>query len=221
MARHLVIVALALLATGCGGPRQLTLAGDPDGVLVELSVTLGRNFVRDLKNRGPGGPQVVVYERLGPAFYRPYPYRYGPYHRGHYHYAPGYYDPYWDGGVWVSGPAPTTVHLLAGDGPAEARLFRAELDYGENRLFVPVKPGRKVVLTVQAYGGLDGWEEVGSFTADNRPGQVVVLDLKEHPARIGVQDPPAPPPPGAPPVPPPPPPASPPPPALPPSAAAP
>lgn len=192
----LFLVLVAALAGCGGGPRQL--AGDADGVLVELTVTLSRNFVRDLKNRGPGGPEVVVYEHFGSGFYSPYPYGY----RGRRYYSRGYYgDPFWSSGVWVSGPAPTTVHLLAGDGPAEGRLFRTELDYGDNRLIVPVKPGRKVVLTVQAYGGLDGWEEVGSFTADNRPGQVVVLDLKEHPARVGVQDPPAPPmpppPPGA------------------------
>ncbi len=199
MRNGILFVVLAVLIAGCGGPRRL--AGDSDGVLVELSVTLSRNFVRDLKNRGPGGPDVVVYERFGPTFYHPYPYWHGG--PGYYHSPPGYYgDPFWGGGVWVSGPAPTTVNLLAGDGPAEGRLFRAELRYGDNRFIVPVKPGRKVVFTIQAYGGLDGWEEVGGFTADNRPGQVVVLDLKEHPPRIGVQDPPAPPPPGAPPVPP-------------------
>ena len=194
MRTGLVFVILAAALVGCGGPRQLS--GDADGVPVELTVTLSRNFVRDLKNRGPGGPEVMVYEHFGPTFYHSYHHGYRhPYH-GH-----GYYgDPFWSGGMWVSSPAPTTVNLLAGDGPAEGRLFRTELDYGTNHLIVPVKPGRKVVLTIQAYGGLDGWEEVGSFTADNRPGQVVVLDLKEHPPRVGVQDPPPPPPPNAPPV---------------------
>ena len=192
MRMGLLQIVLAVALAGCGGPRRL--AGDADGVLVELTVTLNRQFVRDLKNRGPGGPQFVVYERFGPTFYHPYPY-------GYRRYPPGYYgDPFWGGGVWVSGPAPTTVHLLAGDGPAEGRLFRTHLDYGENRLIVPVKSGRKVVLTVQAYGGLEGWEEVGTFTADNRSGQLVVIDLKEHPPRVGVQDPPAPPPPVAPPA---------------------
>lgn len=192
----LVLAGMALVLAGCGEPRQL--AGEAGGVPVELTVTLSRNFVRDLKNRSPNAPEVVVYERFGAGFYHPHPY----WHRGHrhYHHHGFYSDPFWSTGVYVSGPASTTVHLLGGDGPAEGRLFRTELDYGSNRLVVPVKPGRKVVLTVQAYGGLAGWEEVGSFTADDRPGQHVTIDLMEHPPRIGVQDPPPPPPPAAPPA---------------------
>jgi hypothetical protein len=46
-----------------------------------------------------------------------------------------------------------------------------------------------VTLTVQAYGGHEGWEAVGSFTAANTPGQVVKLDLKEHAPQLRVINP--------------------------------
>jgi hypothetical protein len=195
-ARVWLLAGAAALA-GCGGPRQI--AGDPGGVPVAFEVTLSRQFVRDLKNRGPGGREdVVVYQHYGAEWYGT-PYYYGRDRRGRLY---PIYDPFWSTGVYVAGPAPTRVHLLAGDGPGQARTFRVELDYGTNSFDVPITPGRKVTLTVQAYGGLDGWEEVGSFTADNRPGQRVVLDLREHAPRITVSDPPPPPPPQQPPPPP-------------------
>lgn len=195
------LLACAAVLTGCGEPREpRQVAGDAGGVPVAFEVTLSRQFVRDLKNRGPSvRDDTVVFHHYSAGWYG------SPYYvrdsRGH--LRPVYrdpYDPYWSTGVWATGPSPTRVHLLAGDGPGQGRTFRVELDYDTNRFEVPITPGRKVTLTVQAYGGLDGWEDVGTFTADNRPGQRVMLDLTEHAPRISVSDPPPPAPPSSPPA---------------------
>jgi hypothetical protein len=176
-----------LVLAGCGGPYQRTARGDADGVPVRLEVEITADFVRDLRHRGPTGREVVVYNH---GFYSAWWGGWG-YHP-HRHCPPGYryrYDPFWYSDVYWTGPAPTAVYLLAGDGPGQARLMRTELNYGLNLIDVPVRPGRQVTLTVQAYGGHEGWEEVGRFTAADRPGQVVKLDLKEHAPLMRITNP--------------------------------
>lgn len=183
----LLIVAATLAVVGCGGPYHRTAKGDTDGVPVRLEVEISRDFVRDLNNRGPGGREVVVYNQ---GFYTGWWGGYG-YH-GHGYCPPGYryaYDPFWYSNVYWTGPAPTAVYLLGGDGPGQARLLRTELDYGTNLIDVFMRPGRAVTLTVQAYGGHEGWEAVGTFTAADKPGQVVRLDLKEHAPLLRVTNP--------------------------------
>jgi hypothetical protein len=182
----LLIAAAVLGLCGCGGPYHRQAAGDPGGVPLRLEVELSRTYVRDLRNRGPGGRETVVYHH---GFHHDHWGYYGP---GYRHRYPGIryrYDPYWSTEFYSTGPAPTSVHLLGGDGPGQARLFRTELDYGTNLIDVPVRAGRQVTLTIQAYGGYEGWEEIGSFTAADRPGQRVSIDLKEHPPRMTVTDP--------------------------------
>jgi hypothetical protein len=184
----LLIATLALVLAGCGGPYHRTARGDSDGVPVRIEVEISRQFVRDLPNRGPGGREYVVYNH---GLYSGWWGGYG--HPGYYGYRPpGYryrYDPFWYSDVYWTGPAPTAVYLLGGDGPGQARLLRTELDYGVNLIDVPVRPGRTVTLTVQAYGGHEGWETIGSFTAADRPGQVVRLDLTEHAPIMRITDP--------------------------------
>jgi hypothetical protein len=46
-----------------------------------------------------------------------------------------------------------------------------------------------VTLTLQAYGGYEGWETVGTFTAADKPGQRVVIDLKEHAPQMRIINP--------------------------------
>lgn len=182
-----MIAALALVLAGCGGPYHRTAKGDADGVPVRLEVEISRDFVRDLRNRGPGGREVVVYNH---GFYTGWWGGYG--YPGYGTCPPGYryhYDPFWHSSVYWTGPAPTSVYLLGGDGPSQARLLRTELDYGVNLIDVAVRPGRTVTLTVQAYGGDEGWEVVGTFTAADKPGQVVKLDLKEHAPLMRVTNP--------------------------------
>jgi len=183
----LLISAVAFALGGCGGPYHRTARGDADGVPVRLEVEISRDFVRDLSNRGPGGREVVVYNH---GFYTGWWGGYG-YH-GHGHCPPGYryrYDPFWYSDVYWTGPAPTAVYLLGGDGPGQARLLRTELDYGTNLIDVAVRPGRAVTLTVQAYGGHEGWEAIGTFIAADKAGQVVKLDLKEHAPHLRVINP--------------------------------
>ncbi len=187
-----MLLVAAFLVVGCGEPR---VVGEAGGVPVQLTVEISRVFARELKNRGPGGETTVyVADGFAPGWGPPY------WYHGHYWTTPPdpFWDPFWAGGA-IAGPPPTTAWLLAGDGPGEARLFRAELDWGRNDFIVLAKPGRVVTFTVQAYGGSNGWEVVGSFTADDRPGQRVHLDLLEHAPRIEVVDPPPPPPPALPP----------------------
>lgn len=182
-----LILAVTLALVGCGGPYHRTARGDAGGVPVRLEVEISRDFVRDLANRGPGGREVVSYNH---GFYTGWWGGYG-YH-GHAHCPPGYryrYDPFWHSNVYWTGPAPTAVYLLGGDGPGQARLLRTELDYGLNLIDLAVRPGRTVTLTVQAYGGDEGWEAVGTFTAADQPGQVVKLDLKEHAPLLRVINP--------------------------------
>jgi hypothetical protein len=191
MRTALIPVALAVMFgfSGCGGPTFRHAHGDPDGVSTVIEVELSRQYVRDLGNRGPGGREYVVY---GPSFvgsawggygYRGYPYGYCP---PYYHHP---IDPFFSSGASWSGPAPTSVFLLAGDGPGQARLLRTELEYGLTVIDLPIRPGRQVTLTVQAYGGYEGWETLGTFTAADKPGQRVVIDAKEHAPRIIVTNP--------------------------------
>jgi hypothetical protein len=173
-----ILAALSLALVGCGGPYHRTAKGDIGGVPVRLEVEITRDFVRDLPNRGPGGREYVVYNN---GFYSGWWGGYG--YPGYGYCPPGYryrYDPFWYSDVYWTGPAPTAVYLLGGDGPGQARLLRTELDYGVNLIDVSIRPGRTVTLTVQAYGGYEGWEALGAFTAADKPGQVVKIDLKEH-----------------------------------------
>jgi hypothetical protein len=180
-----VMCALVIGLTGCGGPYLRQVAGDAGGVPVQITVTISRDFVRDLRNRGPVGRETVVYSH---GFYSGW---YGGY--GHPGYCPpGYryrYDPFWHSDVYWTGPAPTQVYLLGGDGPSQARLLRTELDYGTNIIDLHIRPGRLVTLTIQAYGGLEGWEEVAKFTAADQPGQQVNIDVKEHPSHVTITNP--------------------------------
>lgn len=187
VASAVLLAAATLAVVGCGGPYHRTVKGDTDGVPVRLEVEISRDFVRDLANRGPGGREVVAYNH---GFYTGWWGGYG--HHGHAHCPPGYryrYDPFWHSNVYWTGPAPTAVYLLGGDGPGQARLLRTELDYGLNLIDLAVRPGRSVTLTIQAYGGDEGWEAVGTFTAADQPGQVVKVDLKEHAPLLRVINP--------------------------------
>ena len=187
---HISVALVVILGfCGCGGPTYRHAQGDPAGATTVIEVELSRQFVRDLRNRGPGGRESVAYSSgfVGSAWggygRRNYPYGYcSPYH----HHS---IDPFFSSDASWSGPAPTTVYLLAGDGPGQARLLRTELEYGLTIIDLPIRPGRQVTLTIQAYGGYEGWETLGTFTAADTSGQRVVIDAKEHAPRIIVTNP--------------------------------
>ena len=166
-----VVLFVMLAFSGCGGPTFRHAQGDSAGVSTVIEVELSRQYVRDLRNRGPGGREYVVY---GPGFvgsawggygHHGYPHGYWSPH-GHYHR-----DAFFSSDASWSGPAPTSVFLLGGDGPGQARLLRTELEYGLTIIDLPIRPGRQVTLTMQAYGGYEGWETLGTFTAADKPGQ--------------------------------------------------
>ena len=191
MRTALIPVALVVMFgfSGCGGPAFRHAHGDPDGISTVIEVEISRQYVRDLRNHGPGGREYVVYGSgfVGSAWggygHRGYPYGYCP---PSYHHS---IDPFFSGDASWGGPAPTSVYLLGGDGPGQARLLRTELEYGLTIIDVPIRPGRPVTLTVQAYGGYEGWETLGTFTAADKPGQRVVIDAKEHAPRMIVTNP--------------------------------
>ena len=184
-----VVLLVILGFSGCGGPTFRHAQGDSAGVSTVIEVELSRQYVRDLRNRGPGGREYVAY---GSGFVGSPWGGYG--HHGYpYGSCPPYYhhsiDPFFASDASWSGPAPTTVYLLGGDGPGQARLLRTELEYGLTIIDLPIRPGRQVTLTMQAYGGYEGWETLGTFTAADKPGQRIVIDAKEHAPRIIVTNP--------------------------------
>lgn len=171
------LMALMVLAlVGCGEPR--TPAGDPGGVPVAFVVQLEQGYVRGMSSAvsssmrplGPRGHWHV--HRHGDPRYR----HFGRRETWVYHVDP---DPWHE-------PQFTDVYLLAGDGPAEAGLFRTALPGGERRFSVPIRPGRVVTLTIQARGAREGWEAVGHFTATGEPGQEVALALTADGPRMTV-----------------------------------
>jgi hypothetical protein len=177
-----LLVALVALA-GCGGPYYRTAVGDADGVPVRIEITLSREFIKDLRQRGPVNRETVVYYH---GFHNHW---HGDYRHPRYGH-PGYFsDPFWSNDVQWAGPAPTTINLLAGDGPGQGRLMRTDLAYGTNIISLGIRPKRVVTLTLQAYGGIEGWEEIATFTAAETPGQRVVIDVKEHPPQVTIYQP--------------------------------
>ncbi len=58
----------------------------------------------------------------------------------------------------------TQAYLLGGEHPGEAGAFRHALSWGDSTFTVPLRSGRRVVLTAQAQDGREGWETVGEFT---------------------------------------------------------
>ena len=124
-----ILLALVVMLgfSGCGGPAFRHAHGDPDGISTVIEVEISRQYVRDLRNRGPGGREYVVYgsgfvgSTWGGFGQRGFPYGYCP-PSAHHHF-----DPFFSSDASWGGPAPTSVYLLGGDGPGQARLLRTEL----------------------------------------------------------------------------------------------
>jgi len=133
--RCVLIALCSLLLTACGTPRRY---GDTGGVPVVFHVNVDRAFVAGMQNR-QGRVGVGVGGSLSSG--------------GHSSLGTG---------VGLSFSA-TTIYLVGGDGAGEAQVFRQELKWGESSFTVPLAPGRTLFLTVQAQGGRDGWEAIGSL----------------------------------------------------------
>jgi len=161
-----------LMISGCDDEERAP-QGDVGGVPVTFAVDLQRGYVMEMSSEQWDEPAP---------FFHPHPYFGGP---GPYYHHPapfGYDDP------WFV-DEPVDVRLIAGDGPAEANLFRVPLHHGTNLFTVPVRPGRTVTMTVMVRGGREGWEGVGHFTVSDRANQVAHLRLApEGPSLVVTAD---------------------------------
>ncbi len=151
----LILVAIAVTLAACGAKRRY---GDEGGTPVAFVVTLDRAFVNGMRNR-----QGRVGIGAGAGF------------------GSGGHS---SGGVGLGMSfSATNVDVVGGDGPAQGQVFHRDLEWGENRFSVPLKPGRILHLTVQASGGREGWESVGEV-AIPATGGTVHLDLGEAGPRL-------------------------------------
>ena len=144
----LIFAGAALLALdGCGEARRY---GDEGGVPVTVQVHLERAFVNGMRNR-----QGQVGVGVGAGFSSGGGSAIGT-------------------GIGLSFSS-TTVYLLGGDAVGEANVFRQELKWGDNTFSVPLKPGRTIQLAIQAQGGREGWEGVGSAVIPDGPNPGVTI----------------------------------------------
>jgi len=148
--RHLAAgAALILVLTGCGTPRRF---GDVDGTPVLIQVDLERAYVRSLSDRNVGvgvGAGVGV----GSGGYR-------------------------SSGVGIGlSFSSTQVYLLGGDATGQGNVFRKQIAWGTHAFEVPLTPGRTLALTVQAQGGYEGWEGIGTVTVPESGAGTIRIDL--------------------------------------------
>jgi hypothetical protein len=161
-----VVVLILFGLIGCG-TRENAIHGDADGMPVSLSVTYQASAISAIASKN-GFTRTIVVERGEPFT--------GP-HWHHHHRHPWHSD-------FESRYQPATrAVLLAGDGPAQAQLMRVGLDDGANFFTVRIRAGREVTLTLQTYGGWEGWTEVGKFTVKIEANVVNVM-IDQDGARI-------------------------------------
>jgi hypothetical protein len=166
------LVGLVTLAVLCGcGREQPRVHGDVGGIPMTLAVTYHDGAIPVLAQRGNFVRQIVVENDTWG--YDPWCSPLGMHH--HYHrfhgpmYTPGF-------GMHRYQP-PTRPYLLAGNGPAQAQYLRLPLRSGAQEIVVPVAAGKTVTLSLQSFGGYEGWCEVGTFVADRaQPRIAIVLD---------------------------------------------
>jgi hypothetical protein len=170
--------AAGLLAAALGGCGPLRHQGDAGGTAMAVQVHLERGFVHGMHSR-----QWAEKARAEASYG-------GGYGGGH-------------GGTPTAtgigvNLATTTVYLLGGDGPGQAQVFLHELHWGYNDFSVPLRPGRQLVLTVEAEGGREGAESLGRISVPSRGQPRLAVILTAAGAQVLVTPlPPAPPPPRA------------------------
>jgi hypothetical protein len=150
--RSLLIATSALLCIcSCGKPRRF---GDEGGVPATFTVHLERAFVGGMKNR-QARPSLGVGAGIGSG--------------GHSSFGTGV-------GLTFSS---TVVHILGGEEPGSGNVFIKEIEWGDNTFTVPLTPGRTLTLSVEASGGREGWESIGTLTVPQESGSEIHLDLTE------------------------------------------
>jgi len=150
-----VPLALVALLAGCGGTARRF--GDDGGVPVAVVIDLDRSFVNEMRNR-QARPSVGAAVGVSSG--------------GH-----GYGSGVATGvGIGLSFSS-TTVYLMGGEGPGQAQVFRQELKWGAQSFTVPLTPGRTLHLSVQAQGGREGWEVIGTVLVPAGPEPRINLTL--------------------------------------------
>ncbi len=177
---RILFAIVCCLAAGCSSRPALRAHGDPDGVPITFGVAYARDVLDTLIPSGPGFTRTVVVEPAFSPWHDPYPF--------HHHHGG------WQGEGFLSTPMAyepsTTLFLLAGDGPAQAQVFRLRLAEPSTSFSVAIRPGRRVIVTLQASGGREGWQEIGEFTA--APDQLVRVTLDANGPRLETTPAPAP-----------------------------
>lgn len=169
----LIGVVGALVAPACGEPRRF---GDTDGQPVTMLVHLNRSFLSRMTNM-QGRASVGA----GAGF------------------SPG-------GGAFMGSGlsfsfSTTEVDLLGGDVEFDAGVFDQQVHWGDTAFEVPLQPGRRLFLTLQANGGREGVESLGSILVPASGPARVEVTLSAAEAVIVISPPPAaPPPPPSPPA---------------------
>ena len=136
MLYRLALLGVCVFLISCGPKRA---EGDPDGLPVTFTVHAESVFFSRMADR-----RTTVSSGVGMGI-----------------------GPHLGSGVGVGlgvGFQSTEPYLLGGEHPGEAGSFRKALSWGDTTFTVPLRSGRKVVLTAQAQGGREGWETIGEFT---------------------------------------------------------
>jgi len=173
MRTALVLAAVAVTLAGCGAPPRAQ--GDAGGVPVTFTVEISPDYVAGMSVPAPYlRPPLFVHD-LSFHHYGHFGHN-GHRHYGHRHFGPGSYPAFWGYGYDpFYDVQPTVVAVLAGDGPGQDQLFRAEVYPRLESFTVPVRAGRQITLTLQVSGSRSGWESLGTFTAADRPGQLIAV----------------------------------------------
>lgn len=167
------MAAAFTLLCGCGEPRRY---GDPGAPPVAIAVHLERSFLKDMRNM-QGQASLGVGAAAPPAGV-----------------------PTVGSGVGLSFSS-TEVDLLGGEGEGDDAVFRCSLSWGDNAFAIPLLPGRRLFLAVEAQGGRVGLISLGEVVVPGGPQPRIALELVGGVARMVVSPPPGP---GAGPPPPPP-----------------
>ena len=134
----LLCLAMSICVTGCSD----RLTGDEQGVPVTFQIELAPSYAeRHQRHFGT----VNLDDSLS----------YGGGHHGTAEFGTGYRV------------STTEVALRGGSIPGAANLFEISLSWGENTAVVPLMPGRELYLSVQIYGGRQGFDDLGGYKVDS------------------------------------------------------
>ncbi len=151
-------LAVCTLLSSCGEPR---CEGDPGAPPVAVAVHLERSYLKDMRNM-QGHASCGVDAAAPPAGV-----------------------PTVGGGMGFSF-ASTEVALLGGEGEGDDAVFRHALSWGDNAFAIPLLPGRRLFLAIEAQGGRVGLISLGEVVVPAGPQPRIALELRGAGARMVV-----------------------------------